>query len=39
MNIILNSCVDCPFLGVVDIDNDGNLIWSCTRLNCVCMED
>lgn len=31
------KCKDCPFYGVVDVDKDGNLVWSCTRIDCIAM--
>lgn len=32
------KCKGCPYWGVVDIDKDENLIWACTRRNCVNAE-
>ena len=29
------TCKGCPYYGVVDVDADGNLVWSCTRRECV----
>ena len=30
-----NKCTYCPYYGVVDVDLDGNLVWACTRNECI----
>ena len=29
------TCKGCPYYGVVDVDAEGNLIWMCTRIDCI----
>lgn len=35
----MEECKSCPYWGVVDVDNDENLVWSCTRRNCINIAD
>ena len=28
-------CKECPYYGAIDIDNDDNLVWGCTRKTCI----
>ena len=30
-----DKCKGCPYWGVVDVDENENLIWACTRINCI----
>ena len=30
-----DKCKGCPYYGVVDVDENENLVWMCTRINCV----
>lgn len=30
-----SRCKGCPYYGVVNIDEDENLVWMCTRINCI----
>lgn len=32
-------CKECPYYGVVDIDDKDNLVWSCTRKECIQFGD
>jgi len=31
----MEKCKSCPYYGVVDVDKNGDLVWSCTRRECV----
>lgn len=30
-----SRCASCPYYGVIDVDKNENLVWSCTRISCV----
>lgn len=37
--LIMDDCYTCPYWGVVDVDANDNLIWSCVRRACINIID
>ena len=37
--VCMEECNICPYWGVVDVDENDNLVWSCTRRNCINIID
>ena len=30
-----DNCKSCSYYGVIDVDKDENLVWACTRRECI----